>query len=627
MSLFLSWKQKFRLLIGLTLSGLALMALSALWASQQLSEALDARQNATAYESATIALLNRWLRLETRPQELDGEATDTLLAQLEILDQGAGQLVLQAQPLRDAAVAQSAQRLQQLIQDDIMLRRDWLTQYQRFGLTPFSGQRQQLATAAKALEPITIALIQPYIAAALSNQRDYLYSFDTAYADKARTALVDLDRQIAELDWEGNTIGQAVTDFSLAFAQADALIQQIREGDTGLAQQGRQIAQQIDAQRVLLQEGILAATARQADQARRSSNWILGLAFSAIALFLLLSIGAASRQLIKQLNRVIHLLSRVAAGHLTDSLVIGRNPKDEFNQVGEAANRMIQGIGAIVRQVIDASRQLEQLHGHLREAMERLDENSGQVELQTEQSASASRQISATINEMAQRSSDVGTATLSAYESARKGATIIVASTESMRRLSQLIQTTHGQVALFTQSSIQVAGIIDVINSLAAQTNLLALNAAIEAARAGEAGRGFSVVADEVRSLALKTVSATTDIARIVGDFKQQTQRMDDLMISGLSLSAEGEAQAGQVANTIDAITHSMERLTGEMHQVVVAIEEVSSTTEDIAGKMDDIHRHTGETKTLRGTLDTHTQRLSVQVEQLNRSARQFHLD
>jgi methyl-accepting chemotaxis protein len=285
---------------------------------------------------------------------------------------------------------------------------------------------------------------------------------------------------------------------------------------------------------------------------------------------------------------------------------------------------MIQGIGRIISQVIDANRELAQLHSHLSEAMRRLGENSSQVELQTEQAASASQQISATINEMAQRSSDVGDATHTAYDSARMGSSIIDASVASMDRLSQLIQATHAQVALLTQSSEKVAGIIDVINSLADQTNLLALNAAIEAARAGDAGRGFSVVADEVRSLAQKTVSATTDIARIVGEFKQQTQNMDELMTSGLSLAAESERHTGQVAGVIEEITQSMERLSGEMNQVVVAIEEISSTTEDIAGKMEEINVHTGETKGLRLNLDQHTQSLSTQIKALNRSAQQF---
>jgi methyl-accepting chemotaxis protein len=281
----------------------------------------------------------------------------------------------------------------------------------------------------------------------------------------------------------------------------------------------------------------------------------------------------------------------------------------------------------VIRQVVDGNQQLTQLHAYLCEAMTRMADNSTQVEMQTEQAASASQQISATVNEMVRQTSDVGTSTQTACSSARSGAKVIGASVDSMRNLAQLIQSTHAQVTLLTQSSTKVTGIIDVINSLAEQTNLLALNAAIEAARAGEAGRGFSVVADEVRSLAQKTVAATTDIASIVDDLKQQTKRMDELMLSGLSLATAGEKQAGEAAQAIDDITQSMEHLTAEMHQVVVAIEEISTTTEDIAHKIEDINIHTGETKALRLTLNEHTKGLSIQVETLNHSARQFRIN
>ena len=203
---------------------------------------------------------------------------------------------------------------------------------------------------------------------------------------------------------------------------------------------------------------------------------------------------------------------------------------------------------------------------------------------------------------------------------------MIAASVDSMSRLAQLIQDTHGQVDALGQSSARVNGIVDVINSLADQTNLLAINAAIEAARAGEAGRGFSVVADEVRSLAQKTVAATTDISAIVDEFQQQTRHMHQLMSHGLNLAADSERHAAQVAGAIDAITSAMERLTGEMNQVVVAIEEVSTTTDDIADKMETIHLHTGQSKDLRHVLGGHTEGLSSQVDALGRSASQFRL-
>ncbi|TWC42842.1 methyl-accepting chemotaxis protein [Pseudomonas sp. SJZ079] len=627
MQFFLSWKQKFRLLIIVTLISLGLMAASSFWASQRLSTSLQARAEATAYAGASFALMNDWLKLGPLRQTLTPETQDAFPQRLNALEQRAGQFVAQAQGLGHSVIAESARQIEQLILAETDLQRQWLELSQQLGLSPFTGKRQALANSAEKLEPINIGLIRPFIAAALSNQRDYLATFDNGYADKTEAAIGDMQAKIEELDWRENQIGQAVTGFAEAFAQAHALIQQIREIDTQLASLGWQIEQRIDEQNLTLKDGLLTTTALQAQQARRASHWIMGLSFVGVALFLLLTLSQASRTLMRQLNNVTQLLTQVASGNLTGTLPVGRNPKDEFNQLSATTNRMIQGIGRIVSQVIDANRELAQLHSHLSEAMRRLGENSSQVEIQTEQAASASQQISATINEMAQRSSDVGNATHTAYDSARRGSSIIDASVASMDRLSQLIQATHAQVALLTQSSEKVAGIIDVINSLADQTNLLALNAAIEAARAGDAGRGFSVVADEVRSLAQKTVSATTDIARIVGEFKQQTQSMDELMTSGLSLAAESERHTGQVAGVIEEITQSMERLSGEMNQVVVAIEEISSSTEDIAGKMEEINVHTGETKGLRLNLDQHTRSLSTQVEALNRSAQQFQVD
>ena len=624
MQFFLSWQQKFRLLIIITLLSLGLMAIASLWASMQLSASLQAREDAKGYASATTSLMNDWLKLAALRQQLNPDTLAQFKQRLEALDQHTQALVANADTLGDASVSQSAQAITASLREDFGQQRTWLAFNQQLGLSPFEGKRQALAEAAKRLEPINISLIQPFITAALSNQRDYVSTFDPVYAERAHTAIKELQTKVVELEWQENQIGESVAGFSQAFAEADGLIQQIRGSNQRLGELSRQIEQQIDTQTAMLEEGILARTERNAQQARTSANWIMGLSFVAVALFLTLTLNQASRTLVARLQSVTALMSQVASGNLTGSLAVGANPKDEFNQLGDASNRMIQGIGRIVRQVVEANHELSQLHHYLNDSMRSLGDNSSQVEVQTEQAASASQQISATINEMAQRTSDVGNATHTAYDSARQGSTIIDASVESMRRLSQLIQATHAQVALLSQSSSKVSGIIDVINSLADQTNLLALNAAIEAARAGDAGRGFSVVADEVRSLAQKTVSATTNIALIVGEFKEQTQNMHELMSSGMSLAAESEEHAGQVAASIGQITCSMEQLSGEMNQVVVAIEEISSTTEDIASKIEEINVHTGETKNLRLTLDQHTRGLSAQVEALSLSARQF---
>lgn len=626
MQFFLSWQQKFRLLIVITLLSLGLMTTASLWANKQLSESLQAREDAKGYASSTTSLVNDWLKLTALRQQLTPDTLAQYQQRLDALEKHAQALLANAEQLLDPAVSQSAATIVASLRDELSQQRAWLALNQQLGLSPFEGKRQTLAEAAKALEPITIGLIRPFIASALSGQRDYLSTFDQVYAEQAKTAIDELQAKVVELEWQDNTIGQSVTRFSQAFTEAGGLIQQIRGSNQHLKQLGQQIEQQIDSQGSMLEDGILARTDQRAQQARSSANWILGLSFVVVALFLTLTLNQASRTLVTRLQSVTALMSQVASGNLTGSLNVGSNSKDEFNQLGDASNRMITGIGHIVGQVVEANRELSQLHRYLSDSMRSLGDNSSQVEIQTEQAASASQQISATINEMARRTSDVGNATHTAYDSARQGSIIIEASVESMRRLSQLIQATHAQVALLGQSSNKVSGIIDVINSLADQTNLLALNAAIEAARAGDAGRGFSVVAEEVRSLAQKTVSATTNIAVIVSEFKEQTHNMHELMSSGISLAAESEQHAAQVAASISQITCSMEQLSGEMNQVVVAIEEISSTTEDIAGKIEEINVHTGETKNLRMTLDQHTRGLSTQVETLSLSARQFQI-
>ena len=626
MSLFLSWKQKFRLLILITLSSLALMTAASFWATQTLSTALQARENATAYAGASAALMNQWLKLGAERQRLTPDDEEDFKDSLTALSALSRQYAERAQRLDDDSVIDSSRQIDELLQEDIRLQHSWLEQSHELGLTPFTGQRAKLAESGKGLERVSISLIQASIAEALSNQRDYLATFDGAYAERVQAALADLQARIIELEWQDSQVGKAVSTYSADFAAADGMIQRIAGTEKHLLDQGRQIENSIEAQGVHLQQTVLANATRQAEQARSTANWAMGLTFVAVSLFMLITLSRASRLLMAQLDRVNRLLAQVAAGNLTARIDVGQNHRDEFNQLGSASNQMTQGIAGVIRQVLDGNQQLNQLHNYLNDAMRRLEENSTQVEMQTEQAASASQQISATVHEMAQRTTDVGNATQAAYQSARDGASVITASADNMRRLSQLIQDTHAQVSALTQSSTKVTSIIDVINGLADQTNLLALNAAIEAARAGEAGRGFSVVADEVRSLAQKTVAATTDIAVIVNELRQQTQQMDQLMTSGLNLATQGERSSGEVAQAIDGITGSMEHLSAEMSQVVVAIEQISCTTEEIAAKVEDINLHTGRTKTLRLSLDEHTQGLSRQVEALNHSAGQFRI-
>jgi methyl-accepting chemotaxis protein len=625
-SFFLSWQQKFRVLIALTLVSLSLMAAASYWANQRLSASLQARESAGNYASSSTVLMNQWWRTHAQRQQLNPNNLADFMQNLSKLEELVVRLIAQAKDLSDPAVIEHAQKIQAIMAQDVAQQRAWLSLNQTLGMTPFDGQRKTLGETAKNLESITIGLIQPAISSALSSQRDYLSTYDPTFAQNVLAAIAELQAKVTDLDWQETPIGQNVSAFAQTFAETQQSIVRIEETNRALAQLGQQLQASVDAQASDLESGLLMRANQAAQHAQRSALWIMGLSFCTVAGLLTLTLLNASRTLVARLRQATQLLSQVASGNLTGTLQAGANPNDEFNQLATATNRMIQGIGGIVAQVMQANQALSHLHHHLGDAMLALGDNSTQVEEQTEQAASASQQISLTLNDMAQRTAEVGTATQSAYTAAQDGGAVIQASVDRMGKLAQLIQASHAQVDQLGQTSTRVSGIIDVINSLADQTNLLALNAAIEAARAGDAGRGFSVVADEVRSLAQKTVAATTDIAAIVEQFQQQTQHMRQLMGNGMSLAADSEQHAAQVATAINAITQAMERLTGEMNQVVVAIEEVSTTTDEIAGKMDTINLHTGQSKDLRHTLRQHTDGLSAQVDALSRSAQRFQL-
>ncbi|WP_339490285.1 methyl-accepting chemotaxis protein [Pseudomonas sp. EL_65y_Pfl2_R95] len=626
MPLQLSWRQKFRCLIAICLLGLAVMAGSALWVNERLSAAFQSQQMATDFQAKSTQLLNDWLRMRNLRSQLAPDTVERFGEQLTELEDSAKAFAAASRQLDDEATVKRADQIAALLSSDLAMQRQWLQLNQSLGLRATDNVRQVLASASAELEAINIGLIKTFIATALAQQRDYLSSFDPSSAAKAREAIAAMQKQITELDWQDSTIGKNAREYEQAFGQANALISQIRDVQEQMKTQAQQIETSVDQLDTALTDGIVASTGREVEQARQSTVVILGLTFLGGSIFLLISLGQASRALFGQLNRVTELLARVAAGDLTGQLAIGHNKKDEFNQLGIATNHMIQRVGGLIRQVADGNRELERLYAYLKEAMSRLEINSEQVEQQTEQAASASQQISATVNEIARRTNDVGTASQAACNSAQVGSRIIGSSVDNIRSLSGVIRSTHEQVTSLTQSGLQVNSIIGVINGLADQTNLLALNAAIEAARAGEAGRGFSVVADEVRSLAQRTVAATTDIGAIVSELQRQTQKMDQLIGSGLSLAQQSENDAGDVANAIGEITHSVETLTAEMSQVVVAVEQISSTTDDIASKMEDINTHTGETRTLRQTLDTHTQGLQAQVTALSERTGKFRI-
>ncbi|WP_322001127.1 methyl-accepting chemotaxis protein [Marinobacter alexandrii] len=624
----LSWKQKFSLLIAATFIGLAIAMLTSLSGLAKVSEAYEARGQARAYGAASLNLLNDWLALERLSEDLTTDMTDRFQERLgSLLEQGDDLALLAQQLPKEAQVEATALEIRNRVQEYTELREQWLATSQALGFTHNDGLKATLSGyVADDLRAISISIFNDDINTVASNYRDYLDSFDPTYAERTNQAISRMQGVVIDMEWQDIDIGQAIQGLASAFSEAEGVVSELARLEAQLKTSGAALRNLIDNQIDAINTGLIQTTSQQAEQARTSSTWLIVITSATVLIVLILTLTGASRTLVRRLNAVVQLLSHVASGDLSQRLKLGQNAKDEFNQLGHAANKMLDDVSGVLGQVIEGNKTLASLQEELDTLIGQMGRKGEEVEGQTEQTATAVQEISHTAVDIAQHTQSVNTATQQANSAAQSGAQVVKRSSDSMSALAERIQQTHTQIGLLSKTGEQVNSIVDVINGLAEQTNLLALNAAIEAARAGEAGRGFSVVADEVRSLAEKTVSATDGIADIVNSLNRETAAITTMMKEGLQSAGEGEKSANEAAEAIDQITGSINQLAGDMNQVVTSVEGISTTTEEIAQKVEQIHGHTRETAEIRKHLTTHIERLSAQTTSLTEASQKFRL-
>ncbi len=316
---------------------------------------------------------------------------------------------------------------------------------------------------------------------------------------------------------------------------------------------------------------------------------VIGITVIAVLLFLL-GMTLIVRSITQPVQKLVRMFDKIAEGEgdLTKRLHIYTT--DEIGALARGFNRFLEKLNAIISKVASVTDELTASAEKVSSSALQIADGSKQQTIQTDQVAMAIQEITSSVVNVAESSSQAAVSAREASATASEGGDVVSKTIIGMNRISQSVKNSAENIEALGRNSEQIGEIIKVIDDIAGQTNLLALNAAIEAARAGEQGRGFAVVADEVRKLAEKTTSATQEIGEMIKGIQSDTGKAVKSMHIGteeVQIGVELANNAGQslkdILGTITNVSDMVQHIAAAAEQQSATSEEISSTVESVA--------------------------------------------
>ncbi len=326
-------------------------------------------------------------------------------------------------------------------------------------------------------------------------------------------------------------------------------------------------------------------------QLKKSAGLIIG--SSALALLVgLIAALVITRLIVAPLRSVIAVAQQIAAGDLSGRMEVSR--RDEIGQLMQAMQQMGNGLSHMVSGLQAGIEQLASSAHSLSTVTEQTNVEVSSQKEETEQVATAMNQMTATVHDVARNAEEAAQAAQTADDKVESGQQVVRQSLQRIELLATSSTSASASIESLGAEIQNIGTVLSVIKSVAEQTNLLALNAAIEAARAGEQGRGFAVVADEVRALAKRTQQSTEEIERLVSTLRnaaqssvQQIQQSGDLVKLAVSDALETESALGSIAVAVSLIQQMNQQIAAAAEQQSSVAEEINRSVTSIRASAD----------------------------------------
>lgn len=348
---------------------------------------------------------------------------------------------------------------------------------------------------------------------------------------------------------------------------------------------GKDLEEQISA---LKRENILHASVLT-----KRVLWITIAASTAIIMIIVVFAVFLASRITKPLKDIVVSADRAAKGYLTER--IDARTEDELGQVADSFNKTIGGFHEVIESLVETANVLTNAADKLLNISHGIVSGAEKQSSRTDQIATSMEEMSATTTEIAKNTADAANSSKAAIDAAVKGKGVVKETVSGMARIADRVKDSADVIRELGKGSEKIGEIIAVIETIADQTNLLALNAAIEAARAGEQGRGFAVVADEVRKLAERTTNATKEISDMILTIQEETRKAVASMEAGTKDVEQGVSLANKAGASLEEILDKIKKVGDMINQIATAAEEQSAASEEISLNIDETAKITRE--------------------------------
>ncbi|EPS0982269.1 methyl-accepting chemotaxis protein [Vibrio vulnificus] len=621
--LALSQKRKIQLFLSiLTLGFVALAA----YTSNQLTSLTDQYSQSSRVSTGAGQIAQtqvELLQLTGKLSQLTATQVNAIQADVTHLEQNVRQA---GETLVQFDLTTQADNMQQAVNALAKSLAPWLSVKSELGFNVDEGKLGQLKDLAKVIEQkieeTGMVTINSDFQAMIKTQQNYLLQpneQNMKLFNRAMAMFVNVSNSYGMLDIYEKEIEQFKQTFirvSELSQQLGALEQQLKNNQREAINLIQQASEQLNA--------VADDQQQRAASSASETQWSVLIALAALAVFTIVIFLSISVSLTRSLDRISQVIKAVSNGDLSRRLTLSSNANDEFNQLSQSVNESCENLGKLVSEVQESSHSLAGHAGELRVGLDKFAHHQGEILGQTQLLASATEEVSVTTQEVSNSLEFVTQISRASNQAAEDGGKIISEAIGSLEQVAKILNSAAGHISQLEEASSKIDSVMDIINGIAEQTNLLALNAAIEAARAGEQGRGFAVVADEVRSLAVRTVDAVSEITGTIQTMKNESAEVIQYISSSGQTIEKGQQKGHEAMDALKHITAKADEANHQTEIILSSIKELATTSQSMADSMTQISQAMRELESNNGELRDVSQLVDNSSRQLSNECQKF---